>query len=43
MLCQKEKLIGGMERLLYAFVNKRRANKVVDVAKLTNKTFSKFI
>ena len=43
MLCQKEKLISGMERLLYAYVNKKRANKVVEVAQLTNKTFSKFI
>ena len=43
MLGQKEKLIEGMTRLLYGFAEKRKANKVMKVAELTNKTFSKFI
>ena len=43
MLCQKENLLEGMKKLLYAFADKRKANKVMNVTKLTNKTFSKFI
>ena len=43
MLCQKEYLVDGIKRLGYAFADKRRANKIMDISKLTNKTFSKFI
>lgn len=43
MLCQKEKLVSGAQKLLYAFASKRRANRIVEIGKLTNKTFSKFI
>ena len=43
MLGQKEKLVDGMTRLVYGFAEKRKANKIMKVASLTNKTFSKFI
>ena len=43
MLCQKEYLVDGIKRLVYAFTDKRKANKIMDIIKLTNKTFSKFI
>lgn len=43
MLGQKEKLVDGMTRLVYGFTEKRKANKIMKVATLTNKTFSKFI
>lgn len=43
MLCQKEYLVDGIKRLVYAFTEKRKANKIMDIGKLTNKTFSKFI
>ena len=43
MLCQKEYLVDGIKRLVYAFADKRKANKIMDISKLTNKTFSKFI
>ena len=43
MLCQKEYLVEGIKRLVYAFTDKRKANKIMDISKLTNKTFSKFI
>ena len=43
MLGQKEKLVDGMTRLIYGFTEKRKANKIMKVATLTNKTFSKFI
>lgn len=43
MLGQKEKLVDGMTRLIYGFTEKRKANKIMKVAALTNKTFSKFI
>lgn len=43
MLGQKEKLVDGMTRLIYGFTEKKKANKIMKVATLTNKTFSKFI
>ena len=43
MLGQKEKLVDGMTRLIYGFTEKRKANKIMKIAALTNKTFSKFI
>lgn len=43
MLCQKENLIENMKKLVYAFTEKRKANKIMDIATLTNNTFSKFI
>lgn len=43
MLGQKEKLVDGMTRLIYGFTEKKKANKIMNVATLTNKTFSKFI
>lgn len=43
MLGQKEKLMDGMTKLLYGFSEKRKANKIMKIATLTNKTFSKFI
>ena len=43
MLCQKEHLVDGIKKLVYAFIDKRKANKIMDISKLTNKTFSRFI
>ena len=43
MLCQKEYLLGIMKKMVYAYCSKKKADKIMDVAKLTNKTFSKFI
>lgn len=43
MLCQKEYLIGCMKKLVYAYADKKKAKKIMDVGTLTNKTFSKFI
>lgn len=43
MLCQKEYLIGCMKKLVYAYNDKKKSEKIMDVAKLTNKTFTSFI
>lgn len=43
MLSQKEYLTKGFKKILYASVNKEKADKVMKVGSLTNKTFSKFI
>lgn len=43
MLSSKEKLIINFKKLLFAFSKKEIANKIVDISKLSNYTFSKFI
>ncbi len=43
MLNQKEQLVVGSKKLMYAYVKKQHANKVIDMARLANQTFSKFI
>lgn len=43
MLNQKEQLVIGSKKLMYAYVKKQHADKVIDMARLANQTFSKFI
>ena len=43
MLSQKEGLISGLKKVLFAFLREKDALKVVEVGMLTNKTFNKFI
>lgn len=43
MLSQKEYLINCFKKILYAFLDKKKSNKVLDICTLANKTFSKFI
>lgn len=42
MLAQKEYLIRGTKKVLYSLLNKKRADKLVEIGTLANKTFSKF-
>lgn len=43
ILLQKEKLALQCKKALYAFMNKERVDSILDIAKLTSKTFSNFI
>lgn len=43
VLSQKEYLIRGMKKLIYAFIKRDYADKLVSVGKLANNTFSSFI
>lgn len=43
MLAQKEYLIRGTKKVLYSLLNKKHADKLVEIGILANKTFSKFI
>lgn len=43
ILSQKEYLKRGSKKFLYAYINKKQADKVMDLADLSNITFSKFI
>lgn len=43
MLAQKEYLIRGTKKVLYSLLNKKHADKLVEIGTLANKTFSKFI
>lgn len=43
MLTQKEILITGLKKLLYAFIKEKYVEKILEVGKLTNTTFNKFI
>ncbi len=43
MLTQKEYLIKGVKKVSFAYLNKEKANKLIEVGSLANKTFSKFI
>lgn len=43
MLSQKEGLIEGFKKVLYAYIKKDKVDKVLEVGSLANNTFSKFI
>lgn len=43
MLSQKEYLISGIKKVLSAYLNKKTYNKVINISKLANKTFSNFV
>lgn len=43
LLGQKEYLIRGTKKLVFAFLPKKHANKVIGIASLTNKTFAGFV
>lgn len=43
MLSQKEYLLGGVKKLVYAYTDKNKVGKIMEVGTLTNKTFSSFI
>jgi len=43
MLSQKEYLLKGTKKLIYAFVDEKKADKILEIGDLSNKTFSKFI
>ena len=43
MLAQKEYLIKGMKKIVKAYLPKEKHDKVMNVAKLTNVTFTKFV
>ena len=43
MLNQKEQLVIGSKKLMYAYGKKKHADKVIEMARLANQTFSKFI
>lgn len=43
ILMQKEKLLYQIKKLLYAYIPKEKSDSIVDIAKLTHKTFSDFM
>ncbi len=43
MLSQKEYLARGTKKILYAYLKEKHVNKILDIASLANRTFSKFI
>ena len=43
ILFQKEKLGSQCRKLLYAYLPEKRADRIVEIASLSNRTFSKFI
>lgn len=43
MLSQKEYLIRGSKKIIYATMNEKNADKIIDVGKDINRTFSKFL
>jgi len=43
MLSQKEYLISGIKKLLYAYLKKEYVEKILEISDLANRTFSKFI
>lgn len=43
LLGQKEYLIRGSKKLIFAFLPKKRADKAIEIASLTNKTFAGFV
>lgn len=43
MLSQKEYLERGVKKLMYAYMKKEHVEKLMEIASLSNKTFSKFI
>lgn len=43
MLSQKEYLLKGIKKLMYAYMKKEHVEKIMSIGSLANKTFSKFI
>lgn len=43
MLSQKEYLVRGTKKIMYATMNNEKVNKLIEIGSLANKTFSKFI
>ena len=43
MLSQKEYLVKGIKKVIYATMNEKNANKLINIGVLANKTFSSFI
>lgn len=43
MLSQKEYLVRGTKKIMYATMSKEHVNKLISIGSLANKTFSKFI
>ena len=43
MLFSKEKLLGGVKRVIYAFLPVRAAHRFIDVCALSNRIFSNFV
>ena len=43
MLSQKEYLISGIKKVMYAYMKKEHVEKILEIASLANHTFSKFI
>lgn len=43
MLAQKESLIYKLKKLIYAYCDKKKSTKLIEVGRLANKTFSSFI
>lgn len=43
MLSQKEYLIKGFKKLIYAYLDEKKADKIIRIGRLTNNTFTKFI
>lgn len=43
MLSQKESLVAGTQKIIKAYLKPEIANRIIEIGKLSNKTFSKFI
>ena len=43
LLAQKEKLAGNLKRTLYAFMPERKIDRVIEIAGITDQTFTKFV
>lgn len=43
MLAQKESLVDKIKKLVYAYFDKKKSKKIMEVSKLANKTFTSFI
>lgn len=43
MLSQKEYLRDSLKRIIYAYLNKKNADKIIEIGNLSNNIFSKFI
>lgn len=43
MLSQKEELINNTKKVIKAYLTEEKANKVLEIGRLSNKTFSKFV
>lgn len=43
MLSQKEYLINGVKKVMKAYLNKEKTGKILEIGRLSNNTFSKFV